>query len=195
MLYLEVYNILNQYNIILTYKIRTIVVIYGICMIASVVYYFINRKKKIKFIYTKFYYPIILISFGAIIASLTMSTIVNTDFFESANHGLGVYEFFRYGKIPLIETFDAHMLSNQLFGIVYGYLNNDILGATFCLYNSYKKIIYCIIVYYFMKKIFSRDTAFFITLFLNSMFNTVDFLSDIYFVIDISSYIPSKNSK
>lgn len=166
MIYLELYNILNQYNIFLTHKIETIIIMYAICIASTIIYYVTNCNKKTIFRYTKVYYPILLVTFGAILASITMITRVDTDFFESANHGIGVYEFFRYGKIPLIETFDAHMLNNQLFGIIYGYLNNhDVLGAIFCLYNSYKEIIYYIVIYYFLKKIFSRDTAFLITMF------------------------------
>ncbi len=165
MIYLELYNILNQYNIFLQNKIETIITIYIVCFAITIIMYLIYQKKHIIFNYTKYYYPIILVICGMVIAAVPMVTIVNTDFFESANHGLGVYEFLKYGKIPIIENFDAHMLNNEFFGIIYGILNHDTLGAIFCIYTSYKKMFFCIITYIFLKQIFSKDTAFCISMF------------------------------
>ena len=163
-IYLELYNILNQHNIFIVHKYRYELMIYIILGIIGVVYYFINRNKNIRFYYAKYYYPIIIITLAAVAVTLPMSITVNTDFFESANHGMGVYEFFTYGKIPIIETFDAHMMTNQVFGIIYGMLNNDVTGAMFCQYILYKDIIFYIVVYFFLKKVFSRDVAFLITI-------------------------------
>ncbi len=163
--YLELYNILNQYNIILTHKIRTIALIYVVCIIISAIVYLLNKNKNKIFRYQKYYYPIIIVIFTIIIATNSMVTTVNTDFFESANHGVSIYEFFRYGKIPLLENFDAHMLQNEIYGIIFGYANNDITGAMFNTYSSYQIIFFSIILYFLLKKIFSREVAFYITLF------------------------------
>lgn len=165
-IYLEIYNILNQHNIFIVHKLRYEIMIYLILGLISIIYYVINRKKNIKFYYTKYYYPILILAVSAILVSLPMKIIVDTDFFESANHGIGVYEFFTFGKIPIIENFDAHMMNNQIFGIIYGFLNNDIQGAMFCQYGVYKTVIFYILIYYLLKKIFSRDVAFLITMFL-----------------------------
>ena len=164
-IYLEAYNILNQHNIILTYKTITIIAIYGICFLISCIYYQLNRKKELKFHYTKYYYPILLLIFTFIVSAIQMITKINTDFFESANHTLGIYEFFKYGKIPMIETYDAHMLFYQLYGIIYEIFNQDINSAIFCLYSSYSMVFMYMILYYFFKKIFPRDIAFIITIF------------------------------
>lgn len=166
LIYLELYNILNQYNIILSNKIATICIIYLICFGVFLVYYFVNKKNTKFFNYTKYYYPVILLIFTFIIASLQMITNCEIEFFESANHGLGVYEFFRYGKVPIIETFDTHMFQNQLGGFIFEFLNHDLSASVFCLYNSYEIVLFYIVIYYFLKKIFSRDIAFLITFFL-----------------------------
>ena len=164
-IYLEAYNILNQYNIILHHKILTIGCIYLICMIGTMIYYIVNRNKKIVYHYTKYYYPIILITFAFIIAAIHMTTPVSTELFEAANHGEAVYELLRYGKIPVFETFDAHMMDRQIWGIIYGILNNDALSGAYCLYISYKQILILIIEYFFFKKLFARDISFLIVLF------------------------------
>ncbi len=164
-IYLELYNILNQYNIILTHKTITICMIYIICFVITVTHYIINRHQKIKFNYTKYYYPIIILIFTFIASSIQMVNQINSDFFESANHGLGIYEFFRYGKIPVIETFDAHIMNNQMYGIIYGILNHDVNGAVFCLYKSYSIVIVYLVLYIFFKKLFKKDIAFLITMF------------------------------
>ncbi len=164
LIYLELYHVLNQYYIILPQKSVTIIGIYMSCIIISMLYYAINQKRTIKFQYKKYYYPIIIVLFASMVAMLPMTTTVNTDFFESANHGMGVYEFFKYGKIPLLETFDAHMFGNQFFGILYGICNADSNGAIFCLYHSYKAVIFTILLYVFLKKIVPKDTAFLMVL-------------------------------
>lgn len=164
-IYLEGYNILNQYNIIIISKLRIDIILYSIFALVAVIYYIINRKKNIEYNFEKYYYPIIIIFMVAIMVALPMVTTVSTDFFEQANHATGVYEFLRLGKIPIIENFDAHMMTNQVFGIIYGILNNDAEGAIFCTYEIYRKVIFLLLMYFLLKNIFSRDTSLLVTLF------------------------------
>ena len=166
-IFLELYNILNQYNIFLDHKVRYIIIIYLICFILMIFKYFITIKKNTnqKFSYQKYYYPIAIITFSLIIAMPSMVTLVDTDLFEQANHGLGIYEFLKYHKIPILENFDAHMLSKEFLGIIYGLLNNDYLGAAFNVYSKFELIIFYLLVYYLFSKVFSKDYAFILVMF------------------------------
>lgn len=159
-IYLETYNILNQYNIIINRKILFIFLIYIFNFILFLMYYFKIKNKKIEFNYKKIYYPIVIIIFSLIISEINLVNVMNTDFFEMANHGESVFEFFRYGKIPVLETFDAHMLRYEIWGYIYQLLNNDIMGAIFCFYCSYEDVIIYIILYIFLKKILDEDMSF-----------------------------------
>lgn len=80
------------------------------------------------------------------------------EFFEFANHGLSVDHFFRYGSIPIVETFDAHMLFNQLFAYVYGFVSGYEPWAPF-LYVSYNYIFIYLIVYLILKNILESINA------------------------------------
>ena len=166
-IFLEIYNILNQYNIFLNHKVRYVIIIYLVCFVLMVFrYLFINKKNKNqKFSFQKYYYPIVIITFSLIIAMPTMVTIVNSDLFEQANHGLGIYEFLKYHKIPILENFDAHMISNEFFGIIYGLLNQDYLGAVFNIYSKFELIIFYLMTYYIFSKFFSKDFSFLLVIF------------------------------
>lgn len=85
------------------------------------------------------------------------------EFFEFANHGLSVDQFFRYGSLPLIETFDAHMLSNQLFAYLYGFLNGYEPWAPF-LYAALLGTVYEILAYFTLSAVAGRKTAFLVCL-------------------------------
>ncbi len=165
-LFLECCNILNQYNIIIKNKDKISILIYFILIILSILTFFILKVKNINVEkdYEKYYHIALILSLGFISALLPLQTIIHTDLFESANHGMMINDFLKYGKIPIIETFDAHMLSNSFLGIIYGLLNKDNFGAIFALYNSYLVPIFLTIIYYIVSKFFDRDFAFFMVL-------------------------------
>ena len=164
-IYLEVYNILNQHSLFIIHKLRYDIMIYLILGLIAIIYYIVNRKKNIKFYYTRYYYPIIIIALVAISVAVPMTTTVDTDFFETSNHATGVYELFTLGKIPIVENFDAHMMGNQIFGIIYGIFNGNAQEAMFCTYGVYRQIIFIILLYFLLANVFSRDVAFLTALF------------------------------
>ena len=85
------------------------------------------------------------------------------EYFETANQGISLDHLFRYGDIPVIETFDAHMLSNQIFGDIY-YLLNGYEPWTFILYDGFKSIINFLILYYLLKHLIGESNAFMLVL-------------------------------
>lgn len=157
---LEIINILNQHHIYVTSKLKFSIMVYAIMFIAFIASYIKKCKTINKFPFEKYYYPIILISLSCIMVQPNIQSIFNTDFFEQSNHGTAINQLFRFGKIPLIETFDAHMLQNQIGSILYGILNNDYSGAVFYGYNLFP--IFVFIYYILIAKFFDRDISFFI---------------------------------
>lgn len=165
-IFLEGCNVLNQYNIIVNSKYKWTMIIYSVVITCGVLLYLLIRKKTIKYFeMEKWYYPTVLISIVLSFVQLPIQfETFKTDLFETANYGLGISEFLNYGKIPIVETFDAHMISGEPLGILYGLLNNDYIGALFNPYQIYMYIILFLIIYYFFSCFFNKDIALFLCL-------------------------------
>lgn len=163
--FLELTNILNQYSIFLNSKFKITFIIYFVLGVIFIGYYLFLSSRKISsedFCFEKYYYPILLTGFAFISVQLPLKNTFQTDFFEQSNHGTAISEFFNFGKIPIIQTFDAHMLQNQIGNVLYGLINNDHQGAIFL---GYSLLPVFIILYYFLfNKFFDRDIAFFLML-------------------------------
>uniref|UniRef100_UPI0028A2843A hypothetical protein n=1 Tax=Sedimentibacter saalensis TaxID=130788 RepID=UPI0028A2843A len=98
-----------------------------------------------------------------IISFTPYQTLVTTDFFEQSNHGSAIYGFLENMQIPIIENFDAHMLSQSIGGIIYGLFNGDSIGAIFVGYSLTP--IFIIILYYVICMCFNNRISFLILLF------------------------------
>ena len=160
-LFLESCNVLNQYQIfIYDHKLISFILV-GILAIVCIAVYFLTKKSSF---HVRDWNTLVqlglLISFALVYVQIPLQSIVQTDLFESANHGLVVSEFLNYGKIPIIETFDAHMLSQSWGGILFGLVNGDSAGAIFCLYSRYIIVINVVILYLILKEFFDSDSAF-----------------------------------
>lgn len=162
----EVCNILTQYSIIINSKIEIMFIIYILLFFISVITYFIiksNENFKKEFRFENWYYPIIILTLAIISTQLPYQSLVSSDFFERANHGLAINSLLKYWSIPIVENFDAHMLQNQIGSIIYGLFNNDAIGAIFLKYSISPIIL---LTYYFMfKKFFNTDYSLLIILF------------------------------
>jgi len=162
---IEIINILNQYNVKVVSKYKMVVVLYLILFLVTASIYIKGTKKslKIKKDVKGIYYILILITLGLIWTQMPYQNIVATDFFEQSNHGSSIYNFLSNFQLPIIENFDAHMLSNSLPNIVYGLVNQDKIGAIFSGYSL--QPLYLVLFYCLFKKIFEKNKAFLIMLF------------------------------
>lgn len=106
-----------------------------------------------------YYYPLMLLNFGMLVFQPWRMISPENEFFEFANHGISVDHFFRYGSIPIVETFDAHMMSNEFFAYLYGILNGYEPFAPF-LYIGYFTVINYLVIYYLLKKAINPTVAF-----------------------------------
>lgn len=87
----------------------------------------------------------------------------DNEFFEVANHGLSVDQFFRFGSIPIVQSFDAHMLSNQIFAYIYSFFNGYEPWATF-LYSNYSWLLFIIPSFFILKRFIGVTNSFLIVL-------------------------------
>lgn len=98
-----------------------------------------------------------VISFSLLLGMPKISTEINIDLFEQANTALPISQLFSFGKIPMIETHSAHMLSDFVFGIVYKVCNRDLFGSYFGMYNGLENTISIVILYFMLKEFLHRD--------------------------------------
>jgi hypothetical protein len=165
--FLELCNILNQYNIFIRNRTRLSLILYFIAfLVAIILFWSFRRKRTLKnFSWERLYYPGIILSLSTISVQPQLQMIVNTDLFESANGGTAISQFFLFGKLPVIESYSGHMLSDTIWGILYGVLNKDSFGAIFSPYSGYAFVAVIIIFYFILKNCFNQDFAFAMTVF------------------------------
>lgn len=156
-LLLEFFNVLNlKYNYVFNSPRLLFVIVTLLALIISIFLYYKKSQKQDK-IYknnalSNYHFPLLILGIAFIIVQPWRIFQPDSEFFEFANHGIAVDHFFRYGSIPIIENYDAHMLSTQLFAYVYGIISGYEPWAPF-LYNQFAIVIYPVLLYFVFKKI------------------------------------------
>jgi|GEM_PF-3210616 len=140
---------------------------YYLIIAASIVLFFVlfftvKNKGKKNLIY-RLFLPVTILAVALVVAQPERFAVVGMEFFEKANHGLSLHHLFEFGSIPLIENFDAHMLSKQFFGVLYGVLNGYEPWTSDIYFSLYTPIYY-ILAYTIFSKIIGRRNAFFFVL-------------------------------
>jgi hypothetical protein len=158
----EFYLILNQTEILLSPR-KLLLIFIALSTIATVGIYFISIRKQVMYsidsILGKFYYPILLVMFTAIVYQPPEKIGPPIELFESGNPGIAIDQLFRYGKVPLLETFNAHAVSELYAPFLYSIINGYQDYGSF-LYNTlFDKTIYFLIAYFFLRKLLSNELA------------------------------------
>ncbi|WP_298146239.1 hypothetical protein [Flavobacterium sp.] len=160
---LEVCNIINVRTGVVFNMSFTIYLVLFACTVVAAVYRYKTLLRKPSLVsenpISKFYFPLTLLSLAIIDSQPWRVFYPENEYFEAANHGLSIDHFFRYGQIPIIENFDAHMLSRQFFGYLYGMLNGYEPWAPF-LYENYIFVLYSLVAYYVLKQVMGPIPAF-----------------------------------
>lgn len=160
-LLLEFFNILN---IRIGYVFNSPFLLFLLLLLVSYGLFFIFLKREISFLRTQnsfesYFMPLLIIGFLLMIAQPWRLANLENEFFETANHGLSIDHFFRYGSIPIVENFDAHMLHYQIFAYIYGFLNGYETSASL-LYTGYIYVIEIFILFLIFRKLTNSLTSF-----------------------------------
>ncbi|MBK6363838.1 MAG: hypothetical protein IPF52_10200 [Saprospiraceae bacterium] len=78
------------------------------------------------------------------------------DVFELANPANAMMNVFNFGKIPLVDFFTSHMLSEQWYGLLYFFLHGYDGSMDFMSYSFLNDIPVVLLVWYLLQKIFSN---------------------------------------
>lgn len=164
-LVLEFTNILNQHNIFIQNRLLIVKVIIFCMFFLTAVIFFLNKKMGEKAIHISLIGLVTGISFFKSLPPLVYTA--GIELFEQANHGMLSYDALAWGKIPVINSFDGHMLSNSLGCFLFGLLNNETVGASYVPnYLNIFGIFTNIITFLLLKELFDRNFALLFILFI-----------------------------
>ncbi|MCH5207645.1 MAG: US12 family protein [Oscillospiraceae bacterium] len=164
--YIEMINILNQRGIFIGKPLRNYVLVILFILILSIAsgIFLIKKNRTITFDIKKYMYPMFLLGIAFISVQLPLVITKGYDIFESANYSVLITDFLNFGKIPIVEHYGGHMLTDVVSGIMYGWINQDVIGAAFSPYAVYINPILVLIFYCMLKNLLDEDYAFFISL-------------------------------
>lgn len=164
----ELYLIFNQNGLFLPSAKVILYILLSISLITGIVLCKLKSSpvRNIKSLFEKGYYPLFLL----VIVSMSYKPVKEigppSELFESGNPGIGIDQFFQYGKIPILETFNAHAASELIAPFIYSILNGYQDGASFIYDKPFKYIVFLMISYFLLRKLIGSEFALFTLLFL-----------------------------
>ncbi len=131
-------------------------------------------------ILSNFYFPIFIF---CVTVLLWYSPYVNapTDMFEPANPGLMIQQLFEFGKIPFLETFNAHGFSDAIWGLLYASINGY-NSLDWTSYDFLQRTFELLIIYFFIKGITKNQ---YIAIGTTLLLPHLDVLFPTYFTVSI----------
>jgi hypothetical protein len=166
---LEFCNILNQHGVFIENRLFVAKLTYWFLFGLSVLLFSLNKTKFIAKL--KMFSHWESISVVGLLVSLYYFTVIpplqigaGVELFEQANHGMLANDVLAWGKIPIVNSFDGHMLAHSLGMLVYGFLNGDVPGASYYSYGFVWLIPQVVCLFLVYKRIFGKDFAFFFML-------------------------------
>jgi len=165
--FLELTNILNQHGIFIVNRSRWAKIIYILLAIVSIFIYLLNFRRKRS--WESICYLGLIIGIVSFTQLPPLTITATTELFEQANHGMLTYSFFNFGgSIPILESFDGHMLRHSFGGLIYGLLNGQgALGIdSSYFFYSFANLLNCITLFYLLKNIFSMEFSLLAVLFI-----------------------------
>lgn len=162
-LLLEFLNIFNvRFDIVYNHPFQ----IFTVMILVSIGLFYLLLKSKKDFnkkIVQRYFIALCLLGYVILMAQPYRYMVPGKEFFESANHGIAVDHLFRYGSIPFVENFDAHMLNQQLLSYVYVFLNGY-EPWSHSLYVFYFYVLEIIVLYFVFRKVLGDVNSFILLL-------------------------------
>lgn len=175
-LYIETVNVLNQHEIFINrpflwYQAGSIcyLILIIVCAILTV-----GRFDGVIKDWKNLAYPLTVMGIQLMGIQFSLTAQYSHDLMESANYGVMISDFLIAGKIPVVETYGGHQLERVLSGVLYGVINGDYAGAVFSPYFEIRNVVIILLLYFVIKNILDRETAFLFVLF-------VPFYGNVYY--------------
>lgn len=164
-LYIELINVLNQYGIF----VASLGICYGIgcglIVICGIIFGVVIYKGKYKLLWSKTWTHVwLIIGIVCLNQQILLENTYAPDIFESANYSVLINGFLKFGKIPIVESLGHHMMQGVWEGLFYAFVNGDPKGAIVSPYSGYVAVPLAVLFYLFIKEIWDKDMALWITL-------------------------------
>lgn len=165
-LFIELINILNQYEIFVYHIRRYYAVTLLVVLIIASAIFAIIKKRKIEIVKWKAWtYIWIIFGITCLQQQIPLQSTYNADIFETANSSILISDFLNFGDIPIVQHYGGHMMTGVWEGFLYALFNNDYAGAIFSPYSGYLTPILAVLFFLFLRKLLDDETAFLVTLF------------------------------
>ena len=154
---MEIYLILNNRELysFVPYKIYALELLF--LMAAGLIVFFFRQKfakGSISTIVLSFQFPLFL--FGLFFCLLYQPFISEpNEVYEAPNMTFMVQQLFEFGKIPFLESFSPHFLSDSFFPFIYAFING-FHGYDICIYNFLVPVFSVLFFYFFFNNIFKE---------------------------------------
>lgn len=133
----------------------------------------------------RFCYPVSLIAFSWVYYIGRTTGHVFIDLFESANHGVSISGAVLFGEVPIINNYDAHMLSNTIPGLLYYGMTGRHIVSLDAPYAYFYSVLLCLTVYLVLKQLTTSENAFLIA----TVFDIAAIVAPSYSMNDNSSFM------
>lgn len=161
----ELFLILNAHGIYFL-STRWFFIVFSIFVFVYI--YLVVKKVLSRSFSEKKYYLNYLVSFLAL-GLYTPFVNHSAEMFENANAALGLQQYFSFGKIPLVDTFNSHLLSEYFYAFIYSFVNgfNVKNGLAYEAYNFLHPLLMGVLVYLVSQRMFGSLRAFIFSFFIS----------------------------
>lgn len=152
----EIYMILNGHKI--HYLSPGKIYLIGLLLITIKIawqYKAVLRNKpilSIKQLVAHRYFPLLILGF-TLFAFYSPTIEASTEMFEGGNYILPLMELQKFGVVPILEKFNAHLLSDFFFSAIY-VLFNGLKGHEPFIYSFFFTLLWALLVYWLLLKFF-----------------------------------------
>jgi hypothetical protein len=116
----------------------------------------------------KNYKAILMLSISCILFSNYQLNFKDTlELFETSNLVLPIQQYFEFGQLPLLATFNGHLLSDTWYGFIHSFIYGYDGSSKFINYAWLNYLLAMIVIYYFFKSIIKNAWHLFIILLLS----------------------------
>lgn len=163
--FIELIHVLNQYAIFVAHPVwfYSLTVLALLCT-GLVLYCFLRRKNWRIQNWKKYTYPFFIFGTACLSVQIPLQSTYGIDIFEDANYSILISDFLNFGKIPIIEHYGGHMMTDVFEGILYAIINNDVASAAVSPYSSLSIPFLAVLFFCFIKNAWNEDIALFVTL-------------------------------
>lgn len=160
-LYIEMIHVMNQYEVYVAYPGQYYGAYMALYVIVTAVCVFLVKNNGFEIGRLKHWVmPLFVFGISCLSIQIPLSITCNPDVFEGANYSILISDFLNFGRIPIVEHYGGHMMTQVWEGILYGVINSDYFGGAAAAPYSMMVLPFLVMFFYFLvKEMWDEDIA------------------------------------